>query len=153
MRAALLIFFVLFATSPFASVANATSTPSEAYAEQKVVYHNNGRGKDSEIYFKALLKNLQNHVAAVGSGRVDIKVVNHGDGVQLLQLAQTDKSLATSLDGLRKDGVHFLICNNTLTERRIDWRALYGVSENDVVPSGIAELIRLQQQGYIYVHP
>ena len=149
----LLVGLILLAAAPNVSVANAASEKTEAYAEQKVVYHNNGRGKDSDTYFKAVLKNLRNHVDAVGRGRVDIKVVNHGDGVRLFQLAQNDEVLASSLDRLRKDGVRFLVCKNTLEERKIDWRTLHGVNESDVVPSGIAELIRLQQQDYIYVHP
>ena len=127
--------------------------PADYYQDQKVVYHNNGKGKDSAGYFKALLKNLDNHIEAVGKERVDIKVVNHGDGVTLFQQAQSDKGIAAQIDILRGEGVQFLICKNTLTERKIDRKQLYGVNEDDLVPSGVAELIRLQQKSYIYIHP
>ena len=30
---------------------------------------------------------------------------------------------------------------------------LYGVKDADVVPSGVAELARLQGQGFVYIHP
>ncbi len=128
-------------------------TPGAFYQPQKVVYHNNGRSTDSAKYFKALLKNLSNHVNAVGEKRLDAQVVNHGDGVALFQMAGTDAALAHEIDTLRSHGVRFLICQNTLTERNIDWKNLYGVKETDIVPSGIAHLVYLQQQGYFYVHP
>lgn len=131
----------------------AQTAPPPAYAAQKVVYHNNGRGTDSTPYFKTLLNNLRNHVRAVGPTGLDAKVVNHGDGVRLLQLAATDQDLAKLLDDLRDDGVRFLVCQNTLDERKIDWHTLYGLTKEDIVPSGIAELVKLQQQGYFYVHP
>jgi intracellular sulfur oxidation DsrE/DsrF family protein len=143
----------LAANLVFAPGAAAADPSAPYYQPQKVVYHNNGRGADSAKYFHALLKNLSNHLKAVGAERLDIKVVNHGDGVSLLEIAAKEPELAKSIDALRASGVQFLICQNTLNERSIDWRKLYGVKQSDIVPSGIAHLIHLQQQGYIYVHP
>jgi intracellular sulfur oxidation DsrE/DsrF family protein len=60
--------------------------------------------------------------------------------------------LADRLDALRADGVRFLVCANTLRERQIDWHSLYGVKEEDMVPSGVAELARLQAVGFVYIH-
>jgi uncharacterized protein len=85
----------------------AADIPANYYQDQKVVYHNNGRGKDTTDYFKALLKNISNHIEAVGKDHVDIKVVNHGDGVSLFQQAQNDKAIAASVDDLRRKGVRF----------------------------------------------
>lgn len=68
------------------------------------------------------------------------------------QMAQSDKTLAAQLDMLREKGVRFLICANTLKERKIDWHQLYGVKGDDIVPSGVAELARLQQMGFVYIH-
>jgi len=124
-----------------------------AYGPQKVVYHNNGRSGDAERSFKALLRNIANQLDAVGDGNATIRVVNHGDGVALLQLATSNKDLATALDGLRARGVRFLVCKNTLKDRAIDWKTLYGVKEEDLVASGIAELVKLQAEGFAYIHP
>lgn len=146
------LFLAALISAPVPSRA-ASDVPADYYQDQKVVYHNNGKGKDSTDYFKALLKNLDNHIEAVGKERVDIKMVNHGDGVRLFQQAQSDKGIAAQIDALRGKGVQFLICKNTLTERKIDWKQLYGVKEDDLVPSGVAELIRQQQKSYIYIHP
>ena len=57
-----------------------------------------------------------------------------------------------STDAMKAMGVSFLICANTLRERKIDWHKLYGVKEEDIVPSGVAELARLQGMGFVYVH-
>lgn len=133
--------------------AHAGQAPAGYYADQKVVYHNDGGGPDNATYFKRLLGNLRNHVAAVGKEHVEIRVVDHSDGIILFQMANTDEKLAKAIDARKADGVRFLICQNTLDERKIDWHTLYGVTEKDIVPSGVAELARLELMGYAYVHP
>ncbi len=131
----------------------ALAAPPGYYTDQKVVYHNNGGMPDNPTYFRKLLTNLRNHVAAVGKDHVEIRVVDHGDGIVLFQLAQTDEKLAQAIDARKAEGVHFLICQNTLDERHVDWHSLYGVKEADLVPSGVAELARLQGMGFAYIHP
>jgi len=126
--------------------------PAGYYADQKVVYHNDGNAGDAAAYFKRMLNSINNHIEAVGQDHVEIRVVSHANGVELFQLAQTNKELAGFLDGLRAKNVRFLICGNTLRERKIDWKTLYGVKEDDIVPSGVAELARLQGMGFAYIH-
>lgn len=121
------------------------------YADQKVVYHNDGPSKVE--YYRHMLANVRNHINAVGVDHVRIAVVDNGDGLDLFEQAQSDPDLATRVDDLRASGVKFLICDNTLKSRHIDWHDLYGVTEADIVPSGVAEIARLQQQGYSYIHP
>ncbi|GBU15855.1 MULTISPECIES: DsrE family protein [Methylobacteriaceae] len=123
------------------------------YTPQKVVYHNDGAPPDNGAYFKRLLGNIRNHVEALGRDKVEIRVVDHGDGLVLFQMAKEDRDLAGRIEALKGMGVRFLICNNTLTERKIDWHGLYGVKEEDIVPSGVAELARLQGLGFTYIHP
>jgi intracellular sulfur oxidation DsrE/DsrF family protein len=68
-------------------------------------------------------------------------------------MAKTDPALAASLDSLRSKGVRFLICRNTLRGMNLRLEDLYGVQAADVVPSGVAEIARLQGLGFVYVHP
>ena len=131
----------------------AGEAPPGYYTPQKVAYHNDGAPPDNGAYFKRLLGNIRNHVEALGKDKVEIRVVDHGDGLILFQMAKQDHDLAERIDALKGLGVRFLICNNTLTERKIDWHGLYGVQEEDIVPSGVAELARLQGLGFAYVHP
>lgn len=152
MRAALAIALasaLLFSMAVF----HPSRAEDAGYASQKVVYHNNGRDGDSTAYFKAVLKNIANHLDAVGDQNATIRVVNHGNGVALLALAMTDQEIAVKIDALRARGVKFLVCENTLKERKIDWTTLYGVKEDDLVTSGVAELVKLQQDGFVYIHP
>ena len=150
-RAAGLILAIML-TAVCVTGASAAPPPGY-YADQKVVYHNDGGIPDNATYFKRLLGNLRNHVATVGKDHVQISVVDHGDGVILFQMAASDPKLAQAIDARKADGVHFLICQNTLDERKIDWHTLYGVTEQDIVPSGVAELARLQLMGFVYIHP
>jgi uncharacterized protein len=131
---------------------NADAAPPGYFKDQKVVYHNDGGSPDNASYFRRMLNSMKNHVEAVGKDHVEIRVVDHGGGVELFQMAQTDKELASRVDALRAQGVRFLICANTLRERQIDWHTLYGVNEDDVVPSGVAEFARLQGMGFVYIH-
>ena len=156
---------------------NAAPAPSGYYADQKVVYHNDGSpnsasvfrrfylmmrevvyhedttGQASAPYFLHLLGNIRNHLDAVGKDHVQISVVDNSSGVDMFQLANSDLPLAKKMDALRADGVRFLICANTLQAAHIDWRDLHGVREEDIVPSGVAEIARLEGMGYVYIHP
>jgi intracellular sulfur oxidation DsrE/DsrF family protein len=152
MRRFVAVSFALLLSAMFATGAGA-AVPAGYYADQKVVYHNDGGGPDNATYFRRVLNNLRNHVAALGKDHVEIRVVDHGDGVILFSMASTDEKLAQLIDARKADGVRFLVCQNTLDERHIDWHTLYGVSEDDIVPSGVAEVVRLQMMGFTYVHP
>jgi hypothetical protein len=88
----------------------------------------------------------------------------HGDGLSLLlypdALASTKMKAANATDemqaritNLKQQGVHFDICANTLKNRQVKLEDLYDASEADLVPSGVAELSRLQAMGYTYVKP
>jgi intracellular sulfur oxidation DsrE/DsrF family protein len=132
-------------------VAQAADIPAGYYTDQKVVYQNDGGLPDNTSYFYQLLKSIRNHITAVGKDHLDIRVVDFGAGVSLFRQAKTDKDLAALLDGLRADHVRFLLCANTLRAGKIDWHELYGVQEDDIVPSGVAELARLQSMGFVYI--
>ena len=148
-----LMLAIVLATMGIGAVRAGSGGPAGYYADQKVVYHNGGSGPDGASYFKRLLANLRNHVEAVGMAHVEIRVVSLGDGVGLFQSAANDKELAGRIDALKGMGVRFLVCANTLRERKIDRSTLYGVGEDDLVPSGVAELARLQGMGFAYIHP
>lgn len=126
----------------------ATMTGSE---KQKVVYHINYK---DEAHLKAAMGNVKNHINALGKDKVDIKVVMHGDGLELLRQANDSPDMQQRVVGLKKDGVAFQVCNNTLVGRKINYKNdLFDVSEKDIVPSGVAEVANLQQKGYVYIKP
>ena len=124
------------------------------YGKQKVVYHINGEAGSADRAYMMALTNVQNHINAVGRDNIDIRVVMHGDGLDLLKDAKDNINLQAKVLNLKQQRVSFLICNNTLKGRKIDPdRDLYDVDSADIVPSGVAELSRLQMMGYTYIHP
>lgn len=127
---------------------------AEGYGKQKVVYHiNYDGGPDSKAY-KGAMRNIQNHINAVGAENLDLKVVLHGNGLGVLMNAKEDETLQTAVGSLKSQNVSFHVCNNTLQGRDISYEDdLYDVWEQDIVPSGVAELAHLQQQGYAYIKP
>lgn len=125
-----------------------------AYEPQKVVYHINYQGGEEDRAYRAAMRNVQNHINAVGAENLDLKVVLHGDGLGLLMAARNDERLQTQVGSLKGQNVSFHVCDNTLRGREISYSDdLYDVWEEDIVPSGVAELSRLQQQGYTYIKP
>ena len=141
------------------------TVPVSALAEadkQKVVYHIN---YDDPKHQAAALRNVQNHINAVGADKLDLKVVMHGNGLALLlypdakdntnmKFANADDKMQATVAGLKDQGIEFQVCANTLKGKKIDAdKDLYDVSKTDIVPSGVAQLAILQAQGYAYIKP
>jgi len=115
----------------------------------KVVYHVN-TGIESAA---AALGNVRNHLTA--DPTVKITVVTHGPGIDFLLEGAKD-SKGREFSGLVGDlagkGVQFRVCNNTLVSRNIDPGKV--VMEAKIVPSGVAEVARLQaKEGFVYLKP
>lgn len=120
------------------------------YEPQKVVYHIN-YGDESRIGHT--FSNMANHVNELGEENVDIKAVVHGEAIEYFMSAVEDSAKQGSIDTLKFMGVDFVICGNSLTGYKITYKDLYDVEQDDVVKAGLPEIVRLQQQGYIYVRP
>lgn len=143
-----------FAVLTLLAAGNAVAQDSDRYGQQKVVYHINGNGGEDDKAYRGALRNVQNHINAVGRDNIEVKVVLHGNGVGLLQNAMENEQLQMDVTSLRGQNVVFLVCNNTLTGRDISYEEdLFEVFEDQIVPSGVAELSYLQGQGYTYVKP
>ena len=90
----------------------------------------------------------------------------HGNGLALLlepealekltkfKSANADEVMTAKVSHLKDQGVSFHVCNNTIRGRKVSYEEdLYDVSEADIVPSGVAELAKLQAMGYTYIKP
>ena len=116
---------------------------------EKVVYHITDSDNAT-----ALLNNVRNHLNA--SPKAKIVVVAHGTGIDFLLEDAKNKNgnpydaVVQELSGRHK--VQFKVCDNTLTSRKIDKSRV--IPEAIVVPSGVAEVSRLQiEEGYAYLKP
>lgn len=136
---------------------------NERYGKQKVVYHIN---YDNPKQQAGALRNVQNHINAVGAENLDLKIVLHGNGLSLLlepdaleklkkfKHANADEKMTAQIDTLKSQGIEFNVCENTVRGRKVDVATdLYNVDKKDIVPSGVAEVARLQLMGYAYIKP
>lgn len=117
---------------------------------QKVVYHINF---DNLKRQKGALRNVQNHINAVGKDKLDLRIVMHGKGYTLLQAANTDLELQNRIISLKEQGIKMQLCANTIRGKKLDKKKLFGLKDSDIVPSGVAEIAHLQAAGYSYVKP
>ena len=144
---ALAFSFAILATPP-------VEAADSKYGKQKIVYHINYSGGDEGKRYRAALRNVQNHINAVGVDNIEVRVVLHGNGVGLLMRAKRDDRLQQAVTSLKTQNVSFNVCNNTLRGRRITYdNDMFEVFEEDIVPSGVAEVSHLQQQGFTYIKP
>jgi len=119
------------------------------YKQQRVVYHVN----NLNTAFGAL-RNVKNHVNAVGAENAEIIVVTHSSGGLALVDGTADAKgnrFEESIQALANQGVKFQLCSNTIRGLKIDKDKINLNAE--VVPSGVAHVAHLQQQGYLYVKP
>lgn len=148
---------LLFATTLLAvglSVAQAGDARN-GYSKQKVVYHVN-----NIHHAKGAFRNIKNHLNAVGDENVEIIVVTHSSGAfSLVDDAMGKKDPKTgkpydftdTIASLANRGVKFQICANTIRGKNIDKNKISEYAE--IVPSGVAQVAELQQQGYVYIKP
>ncbi len=144
LRTTLLLPFLLLGLLQTASAA-----PGAPDAPVKVVYHLS----DGNAQSTRAMNNIRNHLNA--DPQAKIVVVAHGAGIDFLLdgATNTQKQPFTGAIGeLSGRGVEFLVCQNTLTSRKID--ASKVAMEAKVVPSGVAEVARLQaREGFVYLRP
>ena len=139
---------------------SAQALHAQDYGKQKVVYHVN---YDNPKKQTGALRNIQNHINAVGAENLDLKVVLHGNGLSLLldpqamgkfKHANANEQMIARIDNLKNQGVQFNVCANTVRGRKVNVdEDLHDVKKSDIVPSGVAELAHLQAQGYTYIKP
>ncbi len=115
----------------------------------KVVYHvNEGFEQATNA-----IRNIRNHLSA--DPKVKITVVTHAAGINFLLDGAKDKNgnpYDASVQDLVSKGVDFRVCNFTLLSRKIDRNRV--IPEASIVPSGVAEVARLQaQEHYVYLRP
>lgn len=117
-------------------------------APVKIVYHVNDSGNAM-----AALQNIRNHLNASPDTR--IVLVSHGKGIDFLLIGAEDKNgnpYEPIVQELKDRGADFRVCDNTLKSRKLDGSAV--IHEATVVPSGVAEIGRLQaREGYVYLRP
>lgn len=143
-----LLAALLLAAAPMTHAAQPVEAAAPAAPEEKVVYHVNDTANA-----RAAMNNVNNHLNAAPNAK--IVVVTHGKGIDFLLKGAEDSNgnpYEIGVQTLKGKGVDFRVCANTLKSRQLDASAV--VEEATVVPSGVAEIGKLQaQEGYVYLKP
>ena len=137
----------VFIAALLLAVAACSSLPGGG--QDKVVYHiNEGLGQASNG-----LRNIGNHLEVNPNAK--IVVVSHAQGVDFLMKDAKDKNgnkYEDIVERLKMRGVQFDVCEITLRNRKLNKGQF--IADATFVPSGVAEVTRLQQrEGYAYLRP
>ena len=115
----------------------------------KVVYHVN----EGNAQALNALRNIRNHLTADPSAK--IVVVTHAAGINFLLDGAQDANGApfeATIQELKSKGVEFRVCQFTLQRNNVDPKKV--IPEASLVPSGVAEVSRLQfKEGFAYLRP
>lgn len=117
--------------------------------QDKVVYHLN----DGLPQATNGLRNIGNHLEVNPNAK--IVVVAHAQGVDFLFKGAKDRNgnkYEDLVEQLKQRGVRFDVCEITLRNRKLTKDQF--IADATYVPSGVAEITRLQQQeGFAYLKP
>ena len=140
------VIALMLAGAGCASTGDAVRNP---VGEDKVVYHlNSGLEQATDG-----LRNIRNHLEV--NPKAQIVVVAHALGVDYLMKGAKDRNgnpYDVAVEQLVNEGVRFDVCEITLRNRKLSREQF--IPEALFVPSGVAEITRLQQrEGYAYLRP
>jgi intracellular sulfur oxidation DsrE/DsrF family protein len=135
MRSLIFIFFILVIGLPVHA-----QVVSEA--EHRIIFQL--VSGDSETHTK-FLRQINNILIVAPNSKIE--VVTQGMGIDLLKVKEN--IFEQDLESLTGKGVNFVICENTLKQRKLEKNQFLSLA--NFVPSAILELVIKQEQGWIYI--
>lgn len=115
----------------------------------KVLYH-----VDAQNKWHMVLENVKNMLNYGKENNItfEIEVVANGIAIMgLLQHVAEKSKWYLEMDQLYKDKVIFAACNNALTKFNAGNMALCAFAT--VVPAGVVEIAKKQEEGFTYIKP
>lgn len=149
LKMTLILLLGLCATCVPAGSARAAETASTQSAPMRVVFHLDTDNKGTVT----ALHQVRNLLTAEPTAKIVVVAV--GESVRFLVKGSKTEGgypFVLMIEDLQQSGVRFEACNNTMTTLKITKNQLD--DDIDVVPSGLAEVARLQsREGYAYIKP
>ncbi len=99
-----------------------------------------------EADWRMTLNNVRNLVSGLAPETVDIEIVAYGPGISFLRKTVPEAGEILKLESAH---VHFLACGNAMRKEHLETSDL--VAGTEVVPAGIVEVVRKQEQGWTYL--
>lgn len=135
----------LFAAALFAVTLPAQASFNHAFAKHRLVMSISNPGKGRQ---QLVLNNAVNVLQAFGMDKIRLEIVAFGPGLKMLL---KHNKHAKQIQALKADGVEFAACHNTMMKMHVTKAMLNPAAT--VVPGGIVELVRREEQGWSYVKP
>jgi hypothetical protein len=111
--------------------------------EHKIVFQLTS--EDPKLH-KGLIKQLNNLKNGWGES-VEMEVVCHGPGINFLIVGISEYQ--KEIEELSVKGIHFVACENTLIEKKIDKNTV--IPNLEFVKMGIGEIVLKQEIGWSYI--
>lgn len=135
----------LFAAFPVCAAAGQPDAGKAAAAMNRIVIQVN---EDDAKKWNAVLANIRNIQAELGPKNVAIALVAIGPGLGMLN---AESLAANGVQDAIATGVEFLACGNSMKAQQVTQDDL--VAGVGVATAGYVELMKRQQQGWIYLRP
>lgn len=98
------------------------------------------------LVWKGLMNNVK-HLQDEWPGNVQVEVVAHGPGIEMMMISKTTQQ--NRIAELKKAGAVFAVCENTLKARELKKDAI--IPEAVFVHSGVVEVVTKQEEGWSYL--
>jgi uncharacterized protein len=134
-----LLAAMLFSFTTFFSAQAQTTAPNKHRMVMQL-------SSSDTLVWKGLMNNLK-HLKAGWGDSVQIEVVAHGPGIEMLMKNKTTQQ--EKIASFTKAGIVFMACENTLKEKNIPKESI--IPDAIFVPMGIGEIVRKQEQGWSYI--
>lgn len=141
----MLVALIGFLMTALPAMAENEANPVSAGKQKMVIQvSDNSPGK-----WNLALNNARNAQNALGGpDKVDVEIVVYGLGIGMLEM---DSVVGNRVGNATDKGVRIVACQNTMRAK--------GLSKADMlsgigyVPAGVIEIMKKQQQGYVYIRP
>lgn len=112
----------------------------------RVIFH---LDENSEQKMNEVFNNIRNLINDLGEENVEVELLTNGSGVTAMR--RENEASAIRIRNLTRQGVKFAVCANSLKHLNIPATEL--VTEAQVVPAGVSELVKKQMEGWAYIRP
>lgn len=99
-----------------------------------------------EADWQLTLNNIRNLISGMAPETVEIEVVAYGPGLAFVKRSRAD---AAEIQKLESPHMRFVACGNAMRKQHLEASDL--VARSEVVPAGIVEVVRKQEQGWTYI--
>jgi intracellular sulfur oxidation DsrE/DsrF family protein len=96
--------------------------------------------------WQMVMHNAHNLIQGLQPESVDVEVLAFGSGIGILK---SNSPVRSDIESLQKADVHFVACANSMRAAHLTITDL--LQNVAVVPSGIVEIVRKQEQGWSYI--